>query len=163
MLRATRAGTYSHRQELQSTQKPVAESLRSPEEQAGARPRQARAHPPFITPPWRRGPHTYIDDDADKACNRHDTQCATGKSLSIYTDGSGIEGEIGFAAVCPLTQQTCSVHMGSDTLSTVYAAELQGISLALQITQEYADGDGERKDIAIYTDNQAAIWSVAKA
>jgi ribonuclease HI len=43
------------------------------------------------------------------------------------------------------------------------AAELQGISLALQIAQGYASGDGERKGIAIYTDNQAAIWSIAKA
>jgi ribonuclease HI/retron-type reverse transcriptase len=119
--------------------------------------------PPFLTPPWRRGPDTYIDRDADRARERHDRECAANKSLSIYTDGSGIDGEIGSAAVCPLTQQTLSVHMGSDTLSTVYAAELQGISLALQIAQEHADGDGERKQIAIYTDNQAAIWSIAKA
>jgi hypothetical protein len=35
----------------------------------------------------------------------------------------------------------------------VYAAELQGISLALQIAKEYADRNGERRDIAIYTDN----------
>jgi ribonuclease HI len=119
--------------------------------------------PPFITPPWRRGPHTYIDSNADKARDRHDTECAKDNNLSIYTDGSGIEGEIGSAAVCLLTQQTLSVHMGSDTQSTVYAAELQGISLALQIAQEYADGSGERRQIAIYTDNQAAIWSIAKA
>jgi ribonuclease HI len=58
----------------------------------------------------------------------------------------------------------CSgVHIGPDTQLTVYAAELQGISLALQIAQGYASGDGELKDIAIYTDNQAAIWSIAKA
>jgi ribonuclease HI len=78
-------------------------------------------------------------------------------------DGSGIEGEIGSAAMCLLTQQTRSVHIGPDTQLTVYAAELQGISLALQIAQGYASGDGELKDIAIYTDNQAAIWSIAKA
>ncbi|KAJ6267517.1 hypothetical protein PSV08DRAFT_186678 [Bipolaris maydis] len=53
--------------------------------------------------------------------------------------------------------------MGSDTTSTVYATELQGISLALQIAQEYAERGGERRKVAIYTDNQAAIWSVAKA
>ena len=50
-----------------------------------------------------------------------------------------------------------------DTESTVYAAELQGISLALQIAQEYASRHGARRDVAIYTDNQAAIWSIAKA
>lgn len=109
--------------------------------------------PPFITPPWRQGPDTYINCDADKARERHNHKCAVNKSLSIYTDGSGIKGEIGSAAVCPLTQQTLCAHMGSDTLSTVYAAELQGISLALQIAKEYADGDGEQKQIAIYTDN----------
>jgi ribonuclease HI len=45
----------------------------------------------------------------------------------------------------------------------VYAAELQGISLALQIAQEYASQNRTRRDVAIYTDNQAAIWSIAKA
>lgn len=119
--------------------------------------------PAFITPLWRRGPHTYIDSDAERASERHDRESDTDKSLSVYTDGSGTDGEIGSAAVCPLLQQTRSVHMGLDTLSTVYAAELQGISLALQIAQEYADKGGERKQIAIYTDNQAAIWSIAKA
>ena len=113
--------------------------------------------PLFITPPWRQGPDTYTDRDADKARERHDHECAVNKSLSIYTDGSGIKGEISSAAVCPLTQQTRSVHISLDTLLTVYAAELQGISLALQIAKEYADGNGERKQIAIYTDNQAAI------
>ena len=53
--------------------------------------------------------------------------------------------------------------MGSDTISTVYAAELQGISLALQIAQEYAGRGGRRQGVAIYTDNQAAIWSISKA
>lgn len=113
--------------------------------------------PPFITPPWRRGPETYIDSDADKAPEQHNAECATNHSLSIYIDGSGIDGEIGSAAVCPLTGQTLSVHMGSDALSTVYAAELQDINIALQIAQEYADKHGERKKIDIYTDNQAAI------
>jgi hypothetical protein len=109
--------------------------------------------PLFITPLWQRGLHTYIDDCADKARERHDRECARSKSLNIYTDGSGIEGEIGSAVVCLLTQQTRSVHMGLDTLLTVYAAELQGISLALQIALEYANESGARKEIAIYTDN----------
>jgi ribonuclease HI len=143
---------------------------RSPWQKAYENPRSKQVRdldkqeqiPPFITPSWRRGPKTHIDNNAEKARNRHDRQSAS-DSLSIYTDGSGIEGEIGAAAVCPLMHQTRSVHMGSDTLSTVYAAELQGISLALQIAQEYADTNGERKEIAIYTDNQAAIWSIAKA
>jgi ribonuclease HI len=65
--------------------------------------------------------------------------------------------------VCTLTQQTRAAYMGPNTVSTVYAAKLQGISLALQIAQEYAEQGGRRRNIAIYTDNQAAIWSIAKA
>jgi hypothetical protein len=45
----------------------------------------------------------------------------------------------------------------------VYAAELHGISLALQIAQAYADRNGSRRNVAIYTDNQAAIWSITNA
>jgi hypothetical protein len=74
-----------------------------------------------------------------------------------------MDDEIGAAAVCPLMQQTCSVHMGSDALPTVYVAEPQGISLAPQMGHEYADGNSEREKIAIYTDNQTAISSIAKA
>ena len=117
---------------------------------------------PFITPPWQQGPKTYIDTSAKKARERHDRENAKEDSLSIYTDGSGIVGEIGSAATCPLTEQTLAVHMGSESTSTVYAAELQGISLALKFAQEYADRNGSRRKIAIFTDNQAAIWSIAK-
>jgi hypothetical protein len=95
--------------------------------------------PCFLTPPWRQGPTTYIDVTAERARARHDKEHAKEDSLSIYTDGSGIEGEIGSAALCPLTQQLRSAHIGPDTASTVYVAELQGINLALQIAQGYAN------------------------
>ena len=51
------------------------------------------------------------------------------------------------------SEETRSAHVGLDTTSTVYIAELQGISLALQIAKEYVDRNGERRDIAIYIDN----------
>ncbi|KAH8656313.1 hypothetical protein BGZ61DRAFT_282297, partial [Ilyonectria robusta] len=53
-------------------------------------------------------------------------------------------------------------YMGDDTVSTVYAGELQGISLALQIAQGDRGQGNIRKKILIYTDNQAAIRSVAR-
>ncbi|KAK7177941.1 reverse transcriptase, partial [Paraphaeosphaeria sporulosa] len=101
--------------------------------------------------------------DDETARERHDRENATDQDLSIYTDGSGIDDRIGTAAVCPYTQQTRRAYLGPSTTSTVYAAELYGISLALQIAQEYADRNGSRRNVAIYTDNQAAIWSVTKA
>jgi CRISPR/Cas system CSM-associated protein Csm5 (group 7 of RAMP superfamily) len=113
--------------------------------------------PCFLTPPWRRGPTTHINTTAAKARERHEREHIKEDNLSIYTDGSSIKGEIGSAAVCLTTQQTRAVHMGSDTTSTVYAAELQGISLTLQLAKEYAERDSDRRRIAIYTDNQAAI------
>ncbi|KAH6044453.1 hypothetical protein HBI67_247390 [Parastagonospora nodorum] len=119
--------------------------------------------PPFMTTPWREGPATHIEATAEKARNRHDIENDSGRCLSIYTDGSGIDGETGAAAVCPLIQETRAVHMGATTVSTVYAAELQGISLALQIAEQYVERGGKRRDIAVYTDNQAAIWSITKA
>ena len=71
--------------------------------------------------------------------------------------GASVFTQTAVAAVCPLTQQTRAAHMGPNTTSTVYAAELQGISLALQIAQEYVDQGGRRRNIAIFTDNQAVI------
>ncbi|KAF2473707.1 uncharacterized protein BDR25DRAFT_311906 [Lindgomyces ingoldianus] len=109
--------------------------------------------PPFIIPPWQQGPKTYIDKHNETARERHDRETATDQDLSIYTDGSGMDDGIGAAAVCPHTQQTCSAYPGLSTTSTVYAAELYGINLALQIAQKYADRNGSRHNVAIYTDN----------
>jgi hypothetical protein len=87
--------------------------------------------PPLMIPPGRQGPATHIENKAKKARLRHDKKNDTGWCLSIYTGSSSIDGEIGAAAVCPIIQQTRIAHMGPDTVSTVYAAELQGISFAL--------------------------------
>ncbi|KAH7548710.1 hypothetical protein BM1_10880 [Bipolaris maydis] len=100
--------------------------------------------PPFMTSPWREGPVTHIEDTAEKACKRHDTENDSRRCLSIYTDSSSIDGVTGAAAVFPQIQQTRAVYMGPNTVSTIEAG-------------------GKRREIAIYTDNQAAIWSVAKA
>jgi hypothetical protein len=109
--------------------------------------------PPFITPPWQRGLKIYIDKDAETAQTRYDKEDATNQDLSIYTDGSGIDGRVGAAAVCPFTKQTRSAYLGLSAISTVYAAELYGISLAPQIAQAYADQNRSRRNVTIYTDN----------
>ncbi|EEU33763.1 uncharacterized protein NECHADRAFT_19784, partial [Fusarium vanettenii 77-13-4] len=53
-------------------------------------------------------------------------------------------------------------YMGDERTSTVYAGELQGINLALQIAQEDRDNGNDRSKLLIHTDNQAAIRSTAK-
>ncbi|KAF4442705.1 reverse transcriptase [Fusarium austroafricanum] len=118
---------------------------------------------PYIVPPWWQGPQTFIEESTEEAQTRHE-QIKQNESdaIHIYTDGSGINGSIGAAAVCITTQETKSAYMGDDTTSTVYVGELQGISLALRIAQEDRSKGNRRSKILIYTDNQAAIRSTAK-
>ncbi|KAJ3552122.1 hypothetical protein NPX13_g11188 [Xylaria arbuscula] len=83
--------------------------------------------PPYVTPPWWEGPTTRIGGDAEQAESEHQRELESGRnSILIYTDGSGIDGHIGAAAVCLMTKQTKRAYMGRDTVSTVYAGELQG-------------------------------------
>jgi ribonuclease HI len=77
--------------------------------------------------------------------------------LHIYTDGSGIGGHVGAAAVSQTTGHIRKSYMGKDGTSTVYAAELQGIKLALLIAWDDQEEGRKRDKIVIYTDNQAAI------
>ncbi|KAK9443888.1 uncharacterized protein VB005_02413 [Metarhizium brunneum] len=117
---------------------------------------------PHVVPPWWTSPKTFIEESAEKAQERHQYSIDNEPSaIHIYTDGSGINGHVGAAAVCTTTSQIKSAYMGDDAVSTVYAGELQGISLALQIAQEDRNRGNIRNKVLIYTDNQAAIRSVA--
>ncbi|KAK0370669.1 zinc knuckle [Colletotrichum limetticola] len=80
----------------------------------------------------------------------------------IYTDGSGIDGQIGAAAVCTTIQQTRKSHMGDDTTSTVYVGELQGIVQALEMAQADKEKGNHQSRVFIHTDNQAPTRSSAK-
>jgi ribonuclease HI len=118
---------------------------------------------PYVVAPWWIGPKTFIEENAEKARSRHQHSIEKEpNAIHIYTDGSGINGHVGSAAVCTTTNQAKSAYMGEDTASTVYAGELQGISLALQIAQQDQDQGNIRTKVMIYTDNQAAIRSVAR-
>ncbi|OHW97033.1 reverse transcriptase [Colletotrichum incanum] len=119
--------------------------------------------PPFVTPPWWQGPRIHIAEGAEKAEKEHQ-RCLeqNAGAAHIYADGSGINGQIGAAAVCTTTQQTSKSHMGNDTTSTVYAGELQGIVLALEMAQADKQNGNHRSKVFIHTDNQAAIRSSAK-
>ncbi|KAK7433457.1 reverse transcriptase, partial [Colletotrichum acutatum] len=118
--------------------------------------------PPFITPPWWQGPRVHIAGGTEQAEKEHE-RCLENNTdaAHIYTDGSGIDGQIGAAAVCTTTQQTRKSHMGDDTTSTVYAGELQGIVLALEMAQADKENGNDRSKVFIHTDNQAAIRSSA--
>ncbi|OAL42738.1 hypothetical protein IQ07DRAFT_668832 [Pyrenochaeta sp. DS3sAY3a] len=110
-----------------------------------------------------RSQATIANNIADKARGRHDREHEKEQSLSIYTDGSGIDGDRCSGSIPTNTADPHRAHRTRHSVSTVYATELQGISLALQIARQYADRGGRRPKVDIYTDNQAAIWSIAKA
>ncbi|PQE10731.1 reverse transcriptase protein [Rutstroemia sp. NJR-2017a WRK4] len=114
--------------------------------------------PPYIVPPWWQGPNIRIASSSEIAKNQHKEFLKhSSKCLFIYTDGSGINDQVGAAAVSPLMRSTKMTHMGNSETSTVYAAELQGIKLALEIADEDTEKGNKRDKLIIFTDNQAAI------
>jgi hypothetical protein len=116
--------------------------------------------PPFVAPPWWLRPTIHVEEEA---CVRstHGRE-GTKSNVCIYTDGSSTGGHVGAAAVCLDTGQTSKTYMGTGTTSTVYAAELQGINLALAMAEAEADAGACRKLINIFADNQAAIRSLTR-
>ena len=118
--------------------------------------------PAFAMPPWQQGPVTHIEPAAE-ARSTHDRLFRSDHSTCIYTDGSRINGHIGAAAVLPVRQKTMKAYVGPESASTVYAAELQGINLALQIAVVEVKEGNRTCGIEIFTDNQAAIRSLSRA
>ncbi|KAI3053336.1 hypothetical protein CBS147353_11489 [Aspergillus niger] len=108
---------------------------------------------PFIAAPYWMPPEIIIDENAERAMEQHEATTGQGQSVTaVYTNGSGIKGRVGAAAVCPQYYETRSVYMGELSEATVYAAELQGILLAMVIILRR-----QIRRVVIFTDNQAAL------
>ncbi|KAJ9481215.1 hypothetical protein VN97_g12279 [Penicillium thymicola] len=78
----------------------------------------------------------------------------------IFTDGSGFAGHIA-ASTASLIHGVTSQrrYLGTDSQSTVYAAELSGIEMALAKTRNI-NGQPTAREVIIFSDSQAVIQAV---
>ncbi|EKG09000.1 hypothetical protein MPH_14030 [Macrophomina phaseolina MS6] len=110
---------------------------------------------PHFFPPWQKPADVCIAKSRELAIYQHDQTRKDTETLAIYTDGSAIDGHVGAAATTPTTNTRRTKYMGTVKSTTVFAAELQGIIMALELAGvETAHG---KQKIAIFTDNQAAL------
>ena len=83
----------------------------------------------------------------------------------IFTDGSGFEGHIGAAAVNIYDRDAATTvcdrrHLGTESQSTVYAAELSGIEIALDRAirdNKVTLTPTKAREVILFSDSQAAI------
>jgi ribonuclease HI len=122
-------------------------------------PQDMEIRAPFAVPPWWTPPNIQIEGSVLAALINHEKCIALQpNALRFYTDGSGIDGHVGAAAVCPQTSSRCQAYLGSEKECTVPAAELVGLTLAL----EAAGSLSKDRDIIIFTDNQGALKTLQK-
>ncbi|KAH7920552.1 ribonuclease H-like protein [Leucogyrophana mollusca] len=77
--------------------------------------------------------------------------------VRVYSDGSGIDGGIGAAAVLirdGRIERVLKLHLGSIEKYTVYEAELAGLVLAAELIRTE---EKRVRSAVIYSDNQAAV------
>lgn len=77
--------------------------------------------------------------------------------MHVHGRQSCIGGHVGAATVNLEKGQ-----MGTDATSTIYAAEKQGINVALIMAKAEVDADARQRQLGIFADNQAAIRSLAR-
>ena len=127
---------------------------------------QLESRQPYIITPWWKPPLVVVASTPEEAISQHNSLYMEANNICVYTDGSGIHGHVGAAAVMILSTsdsesrpvlQKRTQYMGTDTQSTVYAAELKGILLALQILITSANTQHIDKNFVIFTDNQSAL------
>jgi ribonuclease HI len=115
----------------------------------------------FVRPPWwKLEVKVTIPESKETAKNAHEQITSEPDSstpeISIYTDGSGIDGNIGAAAYSPEPTNTVCHHLGSDQQYNVYSSELTAFLLALQILKQQRRINNVEK-CRIFSDSQAAI------
>ena len=104
----------------------------------------------YILAPWET-PLTCSILGQEAAVSYHNKFCRNRRGTAIYTDGSGFLGHIGTSAVCLQTGKVQRKFLGTEAESTVYAAELRGLQMALVTAASC------QRQVAVFVDSQAAI------
>ncbi|OQD91721.1 hypothetical protein PENSOL_c049G05847, partial [Penicillium solitum] len=122
----------------------------------------------FVLAPWEAPIPCFIENQEaaleshnsiyeDVACDDH------GRTSMIFTDGSGFAGHIGASTASYYPEITSQRrYLGTDSQSTVYAAELSGIEMVLAATAAKNNNTEQVKarEVIIFSDSQAAIQAV---
>jgi ribonuclease HI len=114
---------------------------------------------PYIRPPWWTSTAKIrIEATKEVAKKQHDEIQAhlDTTTMTIYTDGSGIETKIGAAVYSTTTNEAGHQYLGNETQFNVYTAELTAIHLAINLVWNHV----EYRTCRIYIDSQAAIRAI---
>ena len=112
-----------------------------------------------IRPPWwTPTAKIKIETTKDNAKDLHnETQIHADETIvTIYTDGSGIDGKMGAAAYNLGTNEASHQHLGNEAQFNVYTAELSALHLAVKQLRNHSESQIGR----IYTDSQAGIKAI---
>ncbi|KIJ22827.1 hypothetical protein M422DRAFT_276688 [Sphaerobolus stellatus SS14] len=101
-------------------------------------------------PAWQPEFTTHIAEDREAASR---SIRARTDELHIFSDGSGIEGHIGAAAITTPSRERLRLHLGTDDEHTVFEGELVGVLLGLELIGRFPNA----RTVLIALDNQAAI------
>ena len=93
----------------------------------------------FIRAPWCKPPEVFIKERKQASATHKATIQKDNKPLVVYTDSSSYQDQVGAAAVILGMGVKVSRHLGSETLSIVYVAELLGIQMALEAVKRWRE------------------------
>ncbi|OQD93993.1 hypothetical protein PENVUL_c163G00911 [Penicillium vulpinum] len=119
----------------------------------------------FVLAPWQAPLPCYVEN-RQTALDTHDSlQARRILQQDIYlefTDGSGADGYIGVSTANIHEASSERRYLGTDSQSTVYAAELSGIEMALAKARRRSEQEGaeQAQEVVIFSDSQAAIQAV---
>ncbi|TMI86171.1 MAG: hypothetical protein E6H10_00790 [Bacteroidetes bacterium] len=115
---------------------------------------------PYIRPPWWVANFTTnISATKEEAIAQHnivvkEAASHKGEIVVIYTDGSGIDGKVGAAAVNHMNGDKSRMHLGREADYNVFIAEVEGVRMGVRMFEPKA------RKCYIYVDSQSAIQAL---